>query len=320
MTNKVKRVAAALVVMILSFSLAPSASGGTFEDFDPSLSYGSVEAIPNSAVVDTQPLRSQSLAVRQAFVERVLACGYVEEVLDALTDTDAISTIDDDNSAFAVGAGGFNGRTTASIVYTVVDDGPDAATESDIEVLTNSLGYVFSQGSAFLLDADDPTSFDFPANYAVLLFDETPPIEQSAALFETVGEIDPELFSTSTSGYTQYGPAYLSLQSAVPDAQFIAGYVAAAAEFGVEYTPIIAGTPSLYEGGAAFPGNNWRTNPQGQAYLGRIPSASHDELAEVRAAHLRVIEHAQRVIHRGRGQARSERGLLQSVSHLPCRL
>ena len=122
-TNKLKRGAAALVVAILSFSLAPSASGGTFEDFDPSLTYGSVEAIPNPAVVDTHPLRSQDLAIREAFVERVLACGYVDRVLDALTETDAISTIDDDTSAFAVGAGGFNGRTTASIVYTVVDAG-----------------------------------------------------------------------------------------------------------------------------------------------------------------------------------------------------
>jgi hypothetical protein len=205
-----------------------------------------------------------------------------------LTDTGAVSTIDGANSVFAVGAGGFNGRTTASIVYTVVDEGAGAATESDIEVLTNSLGYVFSQGSAFLLDADDPTSFDFPANYAVLLFDETPPIEQSAALFETVGEIDAELFSTSTSGYTQYGPAYLSLQSAVPDAQFIAGYVAAAAEFGVEYTPIVAGSPSLFQGGAAFPGNDWIVSTDGEEYLARIPSGSHKALARIRAYHLRV--------------------------------
>ncbi len=320
MTRKVRRAAAVLVGIFLSFSLTSSASGGTFGDFDPSLTYGSVEAIPNPAVVDTQPLRGQTLAVREAFVERILACGYVDRVLDALTDTDAISTIDDDNSVFAVGAGGFNGRTTASIVYTVVGSGPDAATASDVEVLTNSLGYVFSQGSAFLLDADDPTSFDFPANYVVLLFDETPPIEESAALFETVGGIDPELFSTDTSGYTQYGPAYLSLQSAVPDEQFIDGYVAAAAAFGVEYTPIIAGQPSLYEGGAAFPGNNWRTDPEGQSYLGRIPVESHDELAEIRAAHLRLIDHAQRVIHRGSERAGSEMGLLQSVSHLPCRL
>ncbi len=320
MTNNVKRVAAALVGLVLSFSLVESASGGAFEDFDPSLTYGSVEAIPNPAVVDTQPLRSQDLAVREAFVGHVLACGYVDRVLDALAVTGAIRTLDGDNSSFAVGAGGFNGRTTASIVYTVVDSGPDAAAESDIEVLTNSLGYVLSQGSAFLLDADDPTSFDFPASHAVLLFDEPPPIEESAALFETVGDIDPELFSTSTSGYTQYGPAYLSLQSAVPDAQFIAGYVAAAAQFGVEYTPVVGGTPSLYEGGAAFPGNNWRTNPDGQSYLRRIPAQSHDELAEIRAAHLRLIDHAQRVIHRGRGHAGSGTGLLQSVNHLPCRL
>jgi hypothetical protein len=320
MNNTVKRGAVALVVTILSFSMVGSASGDTFDGFDQSLTYGSVEAIPNPAVVDTTPLRSQDLAVREAFVERVLACGFVDQVVDALTDTGAISTIDDENTTFAVGAGGFNGRTTASIVYTVVDSGPDAATVSDVEVLTNSLGYVFSQGSAFLLDADNPGSFDFPANYAVMLFDETPAIEESAALFETVGAIDEELFATDSSGYTQYGPAYVTLQSFVPDAQFIAGYVAAAAAFGVEYTPVVAGEPSLYQGGAAFPGNNWRTNPEGQSYLGRIPADSHAELAEIREAHLRVIEHAQRVIHRGSDRARSGMGLLQSVSHLPCRL
>jgi hypothetical protein len=319
MTTKV-RGAAALVVMTLSFPLAASASDSPFEDFDPSLTYGSVEAIPNPAVVDTQALRSQSLAVHEAFVERVLECGFVDRVLDALTDADSISTIDEDNSAFAVGAGGFAGRTTASIVYTVVDSGADAATQSDVAVLTNSLGYVFSQGSAFLLDADDPESFDFAANYAVLLFDATPPIEESAALFETVGDIDPDLFSTNTSGYTQYGPAYLTLQSAVSDAQFIAGYVAAAAEYGVEYTPIVAGEPSLYEGGAAFPDNDWRTDRQGESYLRRIPAQSHEELEDIRDAHLRVIDHAQRVIQRGRDRGRSENGLLQSVGHLPCRL
>ena len=81
MTNKVKRVGAALVVLLVSFSQVESASGGTFEDFDPSLTYGAVEAIPNPAVVDTQPLREQSLAVREALVGRILACGYVDRVL-----------------------------------------------------------------------------------------------------------------------------------------------------------------------------------------------------------------------------------------------
>src|SRR5918995_3893041 len=106
MTTRLRRAAVAVLVVVVSLSLVESASGGTFGDFDRSLSYGSVEAIPNPAVVDTQPLRSQSLAVREAFVERVLACGYVDRVLDALTVTGAITTIDDDNGAFAVGAGG----------------------------------------------------------------------------------------------------------------------------------------------------------------------------------------------------------------------
>ncbi len=146
-------------------------------------------------------------------------------------------------------------------------------------MLTDSLGYVLSQGSAFLLDADDPSSFDFPANYVVLNFAAPPPIAASAALFRTVGRIDPELFETDTSGYTQFGRAYLSLQSAVPDAQFIAGYVAAAARFGVEYTPIVNGKPSLFQGGAAFPGNDWVVSPHGEEYLAAYSPAESSRAA-----------------------------------------
>jgi hypothetical protein len=157
-----------------------------------------------------------------------------------------------------------------------------------VKVLTDGLGYVMSQGSAFLLDSDDTSSFDFPANYVVLNFATPPPLAASAALFETVGTIDRELFATDTSGYTQYGRAYLSLQSAVSDERFIDGYVRAAAAFGVEYTPVINGTPSLFQGGAAFPGNDWTASPRGEEYLSRIPERSHRALARIRAFHLRV--------------------------------
>jgi hypothetical protein len=150
------------------------------------------------------------------------------------------------------------------------------------------LGYVLSQGSAFLLDADNASSFDFPANYVVLNFAAPPSIKKSAALFETVGRIDPEIFETDTSGYTQYGRAYLSLQSFVPDAQFIAGYVQAAAEFGVEYTPIVGVAPSLFQGGAGFPGNDWTLDTRGEAYLARIPAQSHRALGRIRDFHLRA--------------------------------
>jgi hypothetical protein len=273
------RITVRAIVVLLLVSLGSTVEANT---------YGSVEPIANDAVIDTAPLRNQPLPVRAAFAARLLQCGIVSQVVDVLSSTRAITTINDLNTHFAVGAGGFAGSTNPSYVYTVIDEGPNAASIADIKVLTNSLGYVLSQGSAFLLDSDDPSRFDFPANYVVLNFATPPPLAVSAALFETVGRIDPELFETDTSGYTQFGRAYLSLQSAVSDAQFIAGYVRAARIFGIEYTPIVNGAPSLFQGGAAFPGNDWTVSTLGEEYLSRIPAQSHPALARIRAFHLRA--------------------------------
>jgi hypothetical protein len=292
--------ATTLLGIVLSSSLVGAAQADT---------YGSVEPIANPAVIDTRTLRDEPLAVREAFARRLLQCGIVDQVTGALTSNGAIHTVNGLNTRFEVGAGGFMGETNPAYVYTVTDSGPNAASIADIKVLTDSLGYVLSQGSAFLLDADDTSSFDFPANYVVLNFDRPPSLETSADLFETVGRIDPDLFSTDTSGYTQYGRAYLSLQSAVPDAQFIAGYVKAAKRFRIEYTPIVNGQPSLFQGGAAFPGNDWTADPQGQGYLARIPRRSHKALGQIRQFHLRFTRAALALI-----AARNER----DVSELAC--
>jgi hypothetical protein len=308
---------AVIGVMLVSLVLAAPAAASPV--FDPTPTYGSVEAIPNPTVVNTTPLRALPLGVREAFVDRVLACGYPNQVLSLLSRTGATTTLNSSNVSFAVGAGGFNGRTTASIVFTVVDSGPNAASHADIATLTNSLGYVFSQGSGFLLDGDNPTSFGFPANYVVLHFDHVPTIQESDALFATVGQIDPELYSTTTSGYTQYGQNYLSLQSAVPNQQFIDGYVAAAAQFGVQYLPVVAGTPSLFTGGADFPSNNWATKPHGESYLSRIPDQAEPGLVAIRAGHLRLIDQAQKQISRGQPGV-GQQGMEQALSNLPCRL
>jgi len=275
------KVTARVVTALLVFSLCSTVQASK---------YGSVEPIANPAVIDTTPLRDQPQKVREAFATRLLQCGIVNDVVNVLSSSRAITTIDGLNTRFEVGAGGFAGFTNPSFVYTVMDDGPNAASIADVKVLTDSLGYVLSQGSAFLLDSDDPSSFDFPANYVVLNFASPPPLATSAALFKTVGRIDPELFATDTSGYTQFGRAYLSLQSDVPDAQFIAGYVRAAAKFGVEYTPIVNGAPSLFQGGAAFPGNDWTVSTRGEEYLSRIPVQSHRALSRIRAFHLRVTQ------------------------------
>ena len=275
------RCTARIVTAVLFFSFCTTVQANK---------YGSVEPIANSAVLDTGPLTSQPLRVREAFATRLLQCGIVSQVVDALSSTRAITTINNLNTSVAVGAGGFMGHTNPSFVYTMIDNGPNAVSAGDVSVLTDSLGYVMSQASAFLLDADDPSSFDFPANFVVLNFDTPPPIAVSAALFRLVGRIDPLLFETDTSGYTQFGRAYLSLQSDVPDAQFIAGYAEAARRFGVEYTPIVGGVPALFTGGAAFPGNDWTLSPRGEEYLSRIPPRSHRALGRIRAFHLRATQ------------------------------
>jgi hypothetical protein len=276
--------------------------------------YGSVEPIANSAVIETGPLSGQPLNVREAFANRLLQCGIVNQAVEALTATRAITSINGLNTSVAVGAGGFAGSTNPSFVLTVLDDGPNAASAADVKVLADSLGYVMSQASAFLLDSDDPASFDFPANYVVLNFPAPPPLARSAALFETVGRIDPELFETDTSGYTQFGRAYLSLQSAVPDAQFIAGYAQAAMVTDLEYTPIVNGQPSLFQGGAAFPGNDWTVSRQGEEYLSRIPAQSHRALSRIRAFHLRVTQDVLRKLAHG-----NDKHALDQVTSFECR-
>ena len=287
------RKTAALVSLLLSVALSASLHATT---------YGSVEPIANPAVIDTTPLLNQPLRVREAFARQLFQCGIVDRVLDVLTSTGAIRSVNELNAHFAVGAGGFAGRTNPSFVFTILDEGPNGASHGDINIVTDSLGYVMSQASAFLLDANDPSSFDFPANYVVINFPTPPPLRASALLFRTVGDIDPLLFETDTSGYTQFGRAYLSLQSDVSDERFIAGYVAAAAQLGLEYTPIVGGVPSLFQGGAAFPGNDWTSSPRGQEYLSRIPAQSHRGLARLRAAHLKATQDVlRRLDHPGKG-------------------
>ena len=180
-----------LLSTIISASLAGPALANT---------YGSVEPIANPAVVDTTPLRDQSLAVREAFARRLFQCGIVDDVILALTTTGSITTVNGLNTHFEVGAGGFMGHTNPAYVYTVIDSGPNGASIGDINVLTKSLGFVMSQGSAFLLDADALGTYDFDANYVVINFPAPPPMAESAAFFELVGDIDPELFETDSRG------------------------------------------------------------------------------------------------------------------------
>jgi hypothetical protein len=67
----------------------------------------------------------------------------------------------------------------------------------------------------------------------------------------------------------------------------------------VEYTPIVGGSPALFQGGAAFPENDWIVSPRGEEYLSRIPAASHRALARIRAFHLRATREVLRKLEHG---------------------
>ena len=272
------KASATLAIAVLSISLPCTLQAQTF---------GSVEPIANPAVIDTTPLRDQPLRVREEFATRLLQCGIVSRVVDVLTSTGAITTINDLNTRFTVGAGGFAGETNPSFVYTAIDAGPNAASLDDVKILTDSLGYVMSQGSAFLLDSDNPASLDFPANYVVINFPTPPPIAKSAAFFRAVGRSTMSS-SPPTRAATRSSAVPISRCNPTYSERFIDGYAEAAKLFGLEYTPIVNGVPSLFEGGAAFPGNDWTVNTRGEEYLSRIPAQSHRALGRVRAFHLRV--------------------------------
>ena len=273
--------------------------------------YGSVEPIPTPAVIATASLQAQPLAVKTQFAQTVAGCGVVTDVIDALSASGAITTINDLNTSFAIGAGGFAGATNPSFVFTFLDDGPNAASRSDILTLTNSLGYVLSQSSAFLLDSNDPDAFDFPANYIVVNFARPPSIEESAAFFQEVGRIDSELFATDTSGYTQYARAYVALQPDVDDEQFLAGYREATRARGLQF--------SLSRGGAAFPGNDWSAHPAGDEYKSRIPAGSHTALSSIRERHLSLTRRFQRVVDSGGGGSLLMKTLLLKLIAAQCR-
>ena len=80
----------------------------------------------------------------------------------------------------------------------------------------------------------------------------------------------------------------------------LARLTGSSSRFGVEYTPIVGGVPSLFQGGAAFPGNDWTASPGGEDYLSRIPPAAQRALGRLRAFHLRATQKVLRRIEQGR--------------------
>ena len=272
--------------------------------FSSATTYMSVEPVPNKDVVgenDLATIRSIGYTNLERWSGLLLRqCRVVDSVIDALTANAAISSVTVTNTHAVVAAGGFEGGTNPSFVFTMQDTGSGAVTQADVNVLDNALGYVLSQGGTTHFSPDNFRAYAFPIDYAVVTFLGTLTGSEAQAFFEHVGTIDEALFSGLFAGFTQIDVAtpmtnnsMLFLQPAVSKHQFIAGLSAAAADDPrASYSPHKNnGAPTTARAGVAFPGNDWLTFPNGDQYLANVGTSPQlrGELAALREKHLAAV-------------------------------
>jgi hypothetical protein len=277
---------------------APAASATT---------YMSVEPVPNKDVVgvgedNLAAIRSIGYANLERWSHRLLdECRVVDSVIDALSANAAISSvIIGANTLAVVAAGGFEGGTTPSFVFTIQDSGAGSVTEADVDVLSNALGYVLNQGSTAHFSPDNFKAYAFPLDYAVVTFAGTLSGSEAQAFFEQLGIIDEALFSGLFAGFTQLDLAgsltnnsMLFLQPAVSKRRFISGLsTAVESDSRASYSPLKNnGAPTTARAGVAFPGNDWLASPEGDQYLENIGSSPQlwSDLAALRQQHLDAV-------------------------------
>ena len=268
--------------------------------------YMSVEPIPSRDVVGQQALEtilSAGYSNLELWSQRLLnECMVVENVAGVLAADGAIGTIDAENTKVVVAAGGFEGITNPSFVFTIRDSGPDAASAADINVLDNALGYVLSQGGTVHFSPDDPKAYDFSLDFAVVTFDDALTGLDAKAFFDFLGTINADLWSGLFAGFTQIAfqgsplnNSMLFLKPAASKQKLIAG-LSAAVSATPEATYVTLnnnGRPTTHKGGIAFPGNDWNASPDGDGYLLQLSNVSPEALsalAEMRELHILAVE------------------------------
>jgi hypothetical protein len=264
----------------------------------------SIETVPNRDVVgedDVVTIRSIGYANLERWSQRLLdECRVVDFVIDALRADATISSVTSTNTRVVVAAGGFEGGTNPSFVFTVKDSGAGSVTEADVDVLANALGYVLSQGSTAHFSPTNFKAYAFPLDYILVTFSGLLSGEDAQAFFEHLGTIDDALFSGLFAGFTQVdlpgsstNNSMLFLQPAVSKRRFISGLSAAVeAEPRASYSPLKNnGEPTTARAGVAFPENDWLAFPDGDQYLANVGGSTRllIELAALRERHLIAV-------------------------------
>jgi hypothetical protein len=266
--------------------------------------YMSVEPIPSRDVVGEENLarlRSIGYGNLERWSQRLLSeCRAVDNVVDALSAHGAITSVGPANTRFVVAAGGFEGATNPSFVFTVQDTGAGSASVADVNVLGNALGYVLNQGSTAHFSPDNAKAYAFALDYAVVTFVGTLTGDGAREFFDHLGTIDTALWSGLFAGFTQidFGSSstnnsMLFLQPAVSRNRFVSGLSTAADDDPrATYFPLKNNaTPTTARAGIAFPANDWLAFPGGEQYLANIGGTSQllEKLAVLRQKHLAAV-------------------------------
>jgi hypothetical protein len=278
----------------------------------------SVEAVPNRDVVgepNLASIRSIGYANLERWSQRLAEeCHVVDNVIESLSVHGAITTLTPANTRFVVAAGGFEGATNPSYVFTVQDSGVGAASTADVDVLDNALGYVLNQGSTTHFSIDNAKAYVFSLDYAVVSFSGLLTGDEARQFFDHVGTIDPALWSGQFAGFTQVDFAgsptnnsMLFLKPAVSKHRFISGLsLAAVSDARADYSPLKPnGAPTTARAGVAFPGNDWLAFPGGDMYLANVKDSAQlrSELAALRQQHLEAVANLLEAIAENRVQA-----------------
>jgi hypothetical protein len=264
----------------------------------------SVESVPNRDVIgedDLAAIRSIGYANLERWSQRLLTeCRVVDSVIEVLSRHAVISSITLGNTRVVVAAGGFEGGTNPAFVFTMKDTGAGSVTEADVDVLSNALGFVLSQGGTAHFSPDNFKAYAFPLDYAVVTFSGTLRGDEAQAFFEHVGTKDEALFSGLFAGFTQIdltgsppNNSMLFLQPAVSKHRFIVGLSAAAEDDPrASYSPLKKnGAPTTARAGVAFPVNDWLASPNGDQYLDNVGSSEQlrDDLADLQEQHMVAV-------------------------------
>jgi hypothetical protein len=280
------------------------------------ITYMSIEPVPNVALVGADELaaiRGIGYPNLERWSQRLLDdCHIVESVINALTVDRVISSVRlGSNTRVVVAAGGFEGRTNPSFVFTVTDSGRGSVREADVNVLGNALGYVLNQGSTAHFSPDNFKAYAFPLDYALVTFRGTLTGSEAQEFFEHLGTIDEALFSGLFAGFTQIdlprsttNNTMLFLQPAASKHRFITGLAEAVAdEPRASYSPVKNnGAPTTARAGVAFPENDWVMFPNGDQFLVNVGGSAQllGELADLRQLHWAEVDRLLLAIDQGR--------------------